>query len=110
MHCEHRDGLASQYLRVLDLVDRAKHRLLTSATQTNIECAKTELRRVEDYRHDVLREIAEHCEGHGCGTQKLEKICGLELVSAKKWFPAKWWRRRDLDRRTLKAPRLILVP
>src|ERR1035438_8598352 len=73
MHCEHRDGLASQYLRVLDLVDRAKHRLLTSATQTNIECAKTELRRVEDYRHDVLREIAEHCEGHGCGTQKLAK-------------------------------------
>jgi hypothetical protein len=68
-------------LRVLDLVDRAKHRLLTSATQTNVECAKTELRRVEDYRHDVLREIAEHCEGHGCGTQKLEKICGLELVS-----------------------------
>lgn len=81
MHCELRDDLASKYLRVLDLVDRARHRLRTSATQTNIECASTELRRVEEYRHDVLREIAGHCESHGCGTQELERICGLELVS-----------------------------
>jgi len=81
MHCEHSEELASQYLRVLDLVDRARHRLRNSVTRTNIECATTELRRVEEYRHDVLREIAEHCESHGCGTQELERICGLELVS-----------------------------
>jgi len=81
MHCELREELASQYLRVLDLVDRAKHRLRTSATQTNIECANTELRRVEEYRRDMLREIAEHCESHGCATHDLERICGLELVS-----------------------------
>ena len=81
MHCELREELASQYLRVLDLVDRAKHRLRTSATQTNIECANTELRRVEEYRRDVLREIAEHCESHDCATPRLERICGLELFA-----------------------------
>jgi len=94
MDCELREELASQYLRVLDLVDRAKHRLLTSATQTNVECAKTELRRVEDYRHDVLREIAEHCESHGCGTLELEGICGLELVSREVVSPAPVFRER----------------
>ncbi|MGB7763086.1 MAG: hypothetical protein WBL61_24845 [Bryobacteraceae bacterium] len=47
----------------------------------NIECANTELRRVEEYRHDLQREIAEHCEIHGCGTPELEAICGLELAS-----------------------------
>jgi len=47
----------------------------------NIECASTELRRVEEYRLDTLREIADHCEDHGCGTPELEAICGLHLVS-----------------------------
>ena len=81
MHCELREELTGQYLRVLDLVDRAKHRLLTSVTRTNIECATTEVRRVEEYRRDALREIDKHCESHGCGTPELEAICGLELVS-----------------------------
>lgn len=81
MHCEVREELTGQYVRVLDLVDRAKHRLLTAVTRTNIECATTEARRVEEYRLDALREIAEHCERHGCGTLELEGICGLELVA-----------------------------
>jgi hypothetical protein len=81
MYCEPKEVLTSQYVRVLDLVDRAKHRVLTSVTQTNIACATTELRRVEEYRLAVLREIAEHCEGHGCATPELEAICGRELVS-----------------------------
>jgi hypothetical protein len=86
MHCNIREELASRYVRVLDLVDRAKHRLQNSVTQTNIECANTELRRVGQYRHDVLREIAEHCESHGCATPELERICGLELVSPEPVF------------------------
>ena len=81
MHCELREELASRCLRVLDLVDRTKRRLRNSVTQTNIECANTELRRVEEYRHDVLREIAEHCESHDCATPRLERICGLELFA-----------------------------
>jgi len=86
MHCERKEKLASQYLRVLDLVDRAKQGLRISVTQTNIECATTELRRVEEYRHDVLREIAEHCASHGCATPELEGICGLKLFSRKMVF------------------------
>jgi hypothetical protein len=39
------------------------------------------LSRVEEYRLAALREIAEHCESHGCATPELEAICGLELVS-----------------------------
>ena len=81
MHCELREELTNQYLRVLDLVDRAKHRLRNAVTRTNIECATTDVRRVEEYRLDALREIAEHCESHGCGTPGLEAICGLELVA-----------------------------
>jgi len=94
MRCESIEELARQYLRVLDSVDRAKHRLLTSATQTNIECANTELRRVEEYRHDVLREIVEHCKSHLCATQKLERICGLELVSREAASPEPVFRER----------------
>jgi|ERR1017187_96637 hypothetical protein len=82
MCCELIEGLAGQYLRALDLVDRAKLKLRNAATQTNAECAATELRRVEEYRQDTLREIAGHCENHGCATRELEELCGLELVSA----------------------------
>jgi hypothetical protein len=63
------------------MVDRAKRGLQNAVTRTNIECATTELRRVEEYRLDALREIAKHCESHGCATPELEAICGLELVS-----------------------------
>ena len=94
MDCELREELASQYLRVLDLVDRARLGLRNSATQTNIECANTELRRVEEYRHDLLHEIAEHCKSHFCATQKLERICGLELVSREVVSPAPVFRER----------------
>ena len=81
MYCERREEATSQYVRVLDLVDRAKHRLLTAVTRMNIECATTELSRVEEYRLAALREIAEHCESHGCATPTLERICGLELIA-----------------------------
>lgn len=80
MSCNLRETLTTEYVRALDLVDRAKHRVCTAVTRTNIECAATELRRVEEYRLDSLRLIAEHCESHGCATQELEAICGLELV------------------------------
>ena len=65
----------------LQLVRRAQHRLSHAVTLTNIECASTELRRVEQYRHDTLREIVYHCESHGCATVEIENICGLELVA-----------------------------
>jgi hypothetical protein len=81
MCCKLIEGLASQYLRALDLVDRAKLRLRNAATQTSAECAATELRRVEEYRQDTLREIAAHCENHGCATPELERFCGLDLLS-----------------------------
>ncbi len=81
MDCLLTEELTNQYLRVLDLVDRAKHRLRHAVTRTNIECATTELNRVEEYRLSALRQIAEHCESHGCGTLELERICGLELVA-----------------------------
>jgi hypothetical protein len=84
MCCKLIEGLASQYLRALDLVDRAKLRLRNAATQTSAECAATELRRVEEYRQDTLREIAEHCENHGCATgplaQRLEQRTHNPLV------------------------------
>lgn len=65
------------------MVDRAKRRLSHAVTLTNIECAVTELRRVEDYRLDTLREIVEHCESHMCATPELEGICGHEVVSGR---------------------------
>jgi len=82
MCCKLINELASQYLRARDLVERANHKLRNAATQTNAECAATELRRVDEFRQDTLREIAEHCENHGCATRELEELCGLELVSA----------------------------
>jgi hypothetical protein len=72
--------LTRQYTRVLDSVDAAKHRLQNAATRMNAECAMTELRRVEAYRLDTLREISGHCDHHGCGTHELEAICGLHLA------------------------------
>jgi len=75
-------------------MDRAKHRLRNSVTQTNIECANTELRRVDEYRHDLLREIAAHCKSHLCATQKLESICGLELVPREAVSPEPVFRER----------------
>lgn len=80
MCCELREDLTKQYLRVLDLVDCAQHKLRNAATRTNQECAITELRRVEEYRLDVLRHIEEHSQSHGCATAELEGLCGLALV------------------------------
>jgi len=82
MCCELRESLTRQFLRALDSLGAAKHRLQNAATRMNAECAMTELRRVEEYRLDTLREIAGHCELHGCGTHELEAICGLHLVCA----------------------------
>jgi hypothetical protein len=80
MGCELRDTLGIRYLEAVDTVRRAQQRLNHAVTMTNIECAGTELRRVEEYRHDTLREIVEHCESHGCATAEMEAICGLDLV------------------------------
>lgn len=80
MRCELRDDLTRRYLRALNSIDAAKHRLQNAATRMNAECAMTELRRVEEYRLDTLRDIAGHCETHRCGTLELESICGLHLV------------------------------
>lgn len=83
MGCELRDDLGSQYLASLDSVRRAQQRLNCAVTIMNVECARTELRRVEDYRHAVLLEILDHCESHDCATQDLEELCGQLLGSRK---------------------------
>jgi hypothetical protein len=83
MGCELRDELGSRYLAALNLVCRAQHRVHYAVTLTNIECANTELRRVEQYRLDVLRQIDEHCESHDCATEQLEEICGQVLGNRK---------------------------
>jgi hypothetical protein len=79
MGCELRDQLGIQYLAAVESVRRARHRLNYAVTLTNIECARTELRRVEDYRLDLLREIVDHCESHDCATSHLEEICQCPL-------------------------------
>lgn len=84
MGCELRDELGSRYLAALSLVRRAQIRLNCAVTLTNIECANTELRRVEQYRLDALRQIDEHCANHGCATESLEEICGQPLGSRKR--------------------------
>jgi hypothetical protein len=53
-------------------------------TNTNIECANTELRRAERYRLDALHEIIEHCDSHDCATPEMEEICGHSLGSGKR--------------------------
>jgi len=84
MGCDLRDQLGIQYLETDDLMNRARQRLNQAVTQTNIECANTELRRIEAYKNDVLREFVDHCQDHGCATPELEGICGLELTSRSK--------------------------
>jgi hypothetical protein len=59
----------------LDLVREAQRELHQAVTLMNMECASTKLRRVEEYRRDVLRELVEHCQCHGCSTPELEEIC-----------------------------------
>jgi len=83
MGCELRDELGSRYLAALHLVRRAQHRLNYAVTNTNIECARTELRRVEEYRLDVLRQITDHCESHDCATEQMEEVCGQPLGTHK---------------------------
>ena len=79
MGCQLRDELGRQYLAALHSVRVAQNRLNSAVTNTNIECANTELRRVEEYRLDILREIIEHCETHDCATLDLEEICRQPL-------------------------------
>ncbi len=79
MGCELRDQLGIQFLAALDSMRRAQQRLNHAVTLTNIECARTELRRVEAYRLDMLREIVDHCERHDCATPQLEEICRVPL-------------------------------
>ena len=81
MVCEFSDELGIRYLVALDLVRRAQRDLYQAVTLTNVECATTELRRVEGYRLDILQELAKHCESHGCATQELEEICQNPQVS-----------------------------
>jgi len=72
--CEVRDDMGIQYLLALDLVREAQRELNQAVTVTNMECALTKLRRVEEYRRDMLRELREHCESHGCFTPETEEI------------------------------------
>jgi len=73
--CEVRDDMGIQYLLALDLVREAQRELNQAVTVMNRECALTKLRRVEEYRRDVFRELVEHCESHGCSTPETEEIC-----------------------------------
>ncbi len=75
MVCELSEELGIQYLMALDLVRRAQDHLNRAVTVTNIECASTELRRVEGFRRDILQTLAEHCDSHGCATPELQEIC-----------------------------------
>jgi len=59
----------------------AQQRLARAVTNTNIECANTELRRVDEYRLDLLREITDHCESHDCATEHIEEICRQPLIA-----------------------------
>ncbi|MGD0668640.1 MAG: hypothetical protein ABSB23_13855 [Bryobacteraceae bacterium] len=79
MVCELSDELGIQYLMALDLVRQAQDYLNRAVTVTNIECASTELRRVEGFRLDTFRRLVEHCESHGCATPELEDICRYPL-------------------------------
>ena len=79
MGCETRDELGSRYLTALSRVRTAQQKLNCAVTLTNMECARTELRRVEEYRQDTLREIVEHCESHNCATEQIEELCGVTL-------------------------------
>jgi len=78
--CEVRDELGIQYLLALDLVREAQRELYQAVTRTNLECAATKLRRVEEYRLDMLLETVEHCQMHGCSTPELEEICQSAAV------------------------------
>jgi len=80
MVCEFSDELGIRYLMALDLVRDAKRNLYQAVTLTNVECATTELRRLEGYRLDVLRELVEHCESHRCATPELEELCDKAQV------------------------------
>lgn len=64
-----------QYLLALDLLREAQREVYQAVTFTNMECASTKLRRVEEYRLDMLRELVEHCESHGCSTPESVEIC-----------------------------------
>lgn len=79
MGCELRDQLGTQYLAALEMVRRAQQRLNQAVTVTTIECARTELRRVEEYRLDILREITHHCVSHDCATEHMEEVCRQPL-------------------------------
>jgi len=79
MGCQLSDELGRQYLGILSSVSRAQQRVHYAVTRTNLECAQTELRRLDEYRQDVLRQIVEHCEIHDCATQELEDICRQPL-------------------------------
>lgn len=82
MVCEFSDELGIRYLVALDLVRQAKLDLYQAVTLTNVECATTELRRVDGYRLDILRELVEHCGDHGCATPELEEICQKAEMSS----------------------------
>jgi len=80
MACEQSEDLGIRYLVALDLVRRAQQRVYHAVTLTNIECANTELRRVDEYRLDMLRELAAHCERHGCATPELMELFRREQI------------------------------
>lgn len=84
MGCELRDQLGARHSVALNMMRRAQKRLSSAVTATNIECANTELRCVEEYRLDLLREIVEHCESHECATAEMEQICGRSLETRKR--------------------------
>jgi hypothetical protein len=79
MGCQLTAELGRRYLGALNSVRRAQQRVNHAVTVTNLECANTELRRLEEYRQDILREIIEHCEIHDCATQELEDTCRQPL-------------------------------
>lgn len=74
MICDVSEELAIRYMLALDAVAAARQELCHAVTQMQIECASTKLSRLEAHRLSELRDLALHCERHGCATPEIEKL------------------------------------
>lgn len=74
MFCDVSDELAITYMLALDAVAAARQELNHAVTQMQIECASTQLYRVAAHRLSAFRDLAVHCECHGCTTPEIEEL------------------------------------
>lgn len=74
MSCDAIDELAIHYMLALDAAEAARRQLYQAVTQTQMECASTQFYRIEAHRLSVMRDLALHCELHGCTTSEIEEL------------------------------------